>query len=127
MMAGGFAIGGFVAMMPIVPFQTVFAILLAILLRQSKLAAVIGTQLANPFTLPLIYFLDYQIGKWLLDAPPISIGKELFSLISLIDLGWKVALSMVLGGLILGILISVSFFFILWNRLGFYCQKQQKV
>jgi len=126
MIAGGFAIGGFIAMTPVVPFQTILAILLAILSKQSKLAAVVGTQLANPFTLPFIYFLDYQIGRWLLQTPPISLGKEVLSLISLVDLGWKVAFSMLLGGLILGLFISIPSFLVLWNRLGFNRQKRQK-
>ena len=60
--AFGMAIGVFVAMTPTIPFHTILAIILAILLNASKPAAVLGVWVSNPFTVVFLYFACYKVG-----------------------------------------------------------------
>ncbi len=98
----GTAIGVFISMMPIFPFQLVTSIALAIVLRVSKPAAAIAVWLGNPLTLPLFYFGSYQLGTKLLGHEtqavdhPMAIGQ-------LVAAGWDLAAAMLAGGAILGL------------------------
>ncbi|RDI39050.1 DUF2062 domain-containing protein [Aquicella lusitana] len=66
--ARGVAIGLFAAMIPVLPFQTLLAIILAILLQANLPIAVVFSWVNNPFTiLPLVY-LTYYLGNKVLDA-----------------------------------------------------------
>ena len=60
--AFGMAIGVFVAVTPTIPFHTVLAIALAILLNASKPAAILGAWVSNPFTVVLFYVACYKTG-----------------------------------------------------------------
>lgn len=125
--AGGMAIGLFIGMTPIVPFQLVTALALAYCFRQSKMAAAIGTQVANPFLLPFIYLLDYQMGRWLVGAPvPAAWVWDDISLMRLIELGWRISHPMLIGGVAVGLLVSIPSYFIAVRYLALYPKKAQK-
>jgi uncharacterized protein (DUF2062 family) len=68
------AIGIFVSIMPIIPLQTVVAVALAFLVRGSKSAAVLGTWLSNPLTIPVVYLCQLQAGVPLAGVPE-NIGQ----------------------------------------------------
>ncbi|MBI2608291.1 MAG: DUF2062 domain-containing protein [Deltaproteobacteria bacterium] len=59
----GLALGVFVGMTPTYGFQVVLAILLAVALKENKLAAVLGVFVTNPFTAIPIYYFNYRIGR----------------------------------------------------------------
>jgi len=65
--AFGMAIGVFVAITPTIPFHTIMAIALAILLRASKPAAILGVWLSNPFTVVFLYFACYKTGHFFIE------------------------------------------------------------
>ena len=58
----GMAIGVFIAVTPTIPFHTVLAIALAILLNVSKPAAILGVWVSNPVTVIFLYFACYKTG-----------------------------------------------------------------
>jgi uncharacterized protein (DUF2062 family) len=64
MVALGAAIGVFVSVLPCIGFQMVLAILIATALGANKLAATAFVWVSNP----LFFYMDYAIGKALLDA-----------------------------------------------------------
>jgi len=67
--ARGVAIGLFIACIPIVPFQSILTVFLAIFLRANLPLAFGVSWISNPLTiLPLIY-LAYCIGHWILNDP----------------------------------------------------------
>jgi len=101
-LAMGMAVGIFISSMPIIPFQTVVAIALAFLVRGSKSAAVLGTWLSNPLTIPLVYYIDYQLGCALLghQATLENVAFESFS--ELMELGLEVTWAMIVGSLVIG-------------------------
>ncbi len=123
--AGGMAIGVFVGMTPTVPLHTVLAVLIALILKRSKLAAALGVWVANPFMLPFIYFLDYKVGQALIgaDAPSLAIAN--FSIANLIDLGWSISFPLFFGGAITGILCAIPSYFIT-KRLIFMYQARRR-
>lgn len=65
--ARGVAVGLFVALIPIIPFQTVLVILLSILLRANIPVAFLASWVSNPFTIIPLIFLTYYIGDLILD------------------------------------------------------------
>ncbi|MCP4673286.1 MAG: DUF2062 domain-containing protein [Desulfobacula sp.] len=62
--AFGMAIGVFVAITPTIPFYTVLAIALAVFLKASKPAAIIGACVSNPFTVVFLYFASYKSRRY---------------------------------------------------------------
>lgn len=64
--ARGLALGTFAGMFPIMGFQIMFGVLLAILLRGNKIAAAAATWISNPFTYLPLFAFNFQVGQWLL-------------------------------------------------------------
>lgn len=63
--SGAFAVGVFIAFMP-VPFQMVCAAALAVLFRVNLPVSVALVWLTNPVTMPPIYYFTYKVGAWLM-------------------------------------------------------------
>lgn len=64
-MARGFAVGGFLSMLPI-PFQSLPAAAVAIAARVNVPAALLGCWVTNPVTMGFIWIVQLQIGFFLL-------------------------------------------------------------
>ncbi len=111
-LALGMAVGIFISIMPIIPFQTIVAIALAYLVRSSKSAAALGTWLSNPLTIPLVYYANYKLGCMLLgyQTTQDSIAFDSFS--QLMELGLEVTLAMMIGGIVIGAVLGVAAYFI---------------
>ena len=71
-----FFVGIFIAFIPI-PGQMPVAALAALLVRCNLPISVALVWLTNPLTMPAIFFATYQLGRWLLGVPPISVSLEL--------------------------------------------------
>ncbi len=59
----GLASGVFIGMLPLLPVQTPCAILLAYILKGSKIAAALGTWISNPLNWVPLYISFYFIGR----------------------------------------------------------------
>jgi uncharacterized protein (DUF2062 family) len=109
--AMGLAIGVFISLTPTIPFHTVLAVSLAIILRGSKAAAVLGVWFSNPITAPIFYWGSYKVGLYLLGNPaPFNVKYE--SILELFHLGMDVTIAMIAGGVILGVLPGIASYFI---------------
>ncbi len=117
--------GVFIGLTPTIPAQTVLAVGLAWLLRVSKLAAFLALWINNPITIPFIYFADYKIGELILGEAGVRGTALGFSITHLINLGWRMALPLLVGGAILGIASAIPVFFIS-RRLYIAYRKQRK-
>ena len=105
--AMGIAIGVFVAVTPTIPFHTVIAVGLAIILRASKAAAAIGVWFANPLTIPLFYLASYKTGVMLLGwSIVVDIPSEPVS--DPMELGLYVIFAATVGGIIIGIVPGIA-------------------
>jgi uncharacterized protein (DUF2062 family) len=104
--ARGMALGLFIGMTPTFGIQMFLALVFALLLRQNKMAAVIGVWCTNPLTAPFIYGLEYEIGRLLLGLPHPRVAIE-FSFSTLSGLSWQVMTPLCLGSILLGIPVSL--------------------
>ena len=110
--ARGMAVGIFISITPIIPFQTVAAIVLAFLVRGSKAAAVLGTWLSNPLTIPLVYYVNYKVGCVLLGHESAMDRIVFDSLSQLMELGLEVTWAMMVGGVAVGAVLCVISYFV---------------
>jgi len=105
-LSGGFAVGLFVAWVPL-PFQMILAALAAIFVRVNLPVSVILVWITNPITMPAMLYLAYRIGLLLTGEPEGQFSFELsidwfrFQLVHV----WE---PLLLGCTILGILSSVA-------------------
>jgi uncharacterized protein (DUF2062 family) len=114
-LAWGMALGVFIGITPTIPFHTVMALTLAPLLRASVVAAVIGIQVGNPFTVVPIYLLAYQVGNYMVfSGEPLPIPDH-FTLSACLELLWRGGLALQVGGVIIALPPAVlSYFLTLW-------------
>jgi uncharacterized protein (DUF2062 family) len=61
--ATAFGLGVFVGFLPVMPFQTGLALILAFLLRLNRPAVLLGTLVWQPFTMPLILAAEWSVGQ----------------------------------------------------------------
>jgi len=97
----GLALGLFIGFTPTFGVQIILALLFAFLLRQNKIATFIGVWVTNPVTAPLIYGLEYSIGRLLLGMPPLAADHPGFELSW--SLGADIVGPLLLGSMVLGI------------------------
>lgn len=73
--AGGAAVGLFVAFMPI-PVQMILAAVLAIVLRVNLVISIALVWISNPLTMPAMFYFTYMVGTWLIGTPVFRAGFE---------------------------------------------------
>lgn len=135
-LALGFSIGVFVGITPTIPFHTITILLLAVILRASKLAGLLSSMLvSNPLTFFFQYYFSWKIGAFLLQTDiswhaceevlkTIWTGACFLESLTIIKkLGLDAILVLLSGGLviaapfaILSYVISLRFFNMLQNR-----------
>lgn len=124
----GMAIGAFIAVTPTIPFHTSLALLVAILLKASKPAAILGVWICNPLTVIPFYVGAYKVGCLFMNnsvAAMESVEKLIHRLESDVGFMDKVDLMMAfaseqldvflfmnLGGLILGLPVGIVTYYI---------------
>lgn len=117
--AFGMGIGVFVAITPTIPFHSILAVVLAILLRASKPAALLGVWVSNPFTVVFFYLACYKTGHFFFqDADQaldsiqqlivhlesnIEFSQKILFLVDFVKTKIKTFMIMNVGGVILGI------------------------
>lgn len=74
--SSAFAVGLFCMMMPI-PFQTVLAAAIALVVRSNLPISVVLVFISNPVTMPPMFYFAYKVGAWILQTPPHQFSFEL--------------------------------------------------
>lgn len=108
--AKGFATGVAVSFTPLVGFHLLIVLSISKLFRQNGVAAALGTIAGNPWTFPIIWYLTFNCGYFLLHEPatemPVSFSvffKELFHAVIMLDFQaffddiWPVFYPMLIG------------------------------
>jgi uncharacterized protein (DUF2062 family) len=103
--AKGVALGIFVGMTPTFGFQMAIAIFFAFLLRENRLAAILGVWVTNPVTAPFIYAAEYEVGRLLLGMEHFDLPTE-FTWQAYSDLGWEILFPMWFCSIIFGVVFG---------------------
>lgn len=117
--AVGVAAGAFVSCTPFLGFHFMMAFAIAWIFRGNLIASAFGTFVGNPITFPFIWIGTYDLGRWMLGqevsaskgAVPSEISMELL-LSGAFDKVVDVILPMALGGIPIGIAVSIPIYFI---------------
>jgi uncharacterized protein len=117
----GASCGVAVSLTPFLGFHLLSALLLCLLVRGNYLAAAIGTLVGNPWTLPFIGVVSYQIGRALLCSPEVQIEAihDLSLATVFADLK-EVFWPMALGSVPLGLLAGLATYFPLVRMIAIY-------
>lgn len=131
-LALGFAFGVFASFTPFVGLHLGITFLLCWVARASYVAGVLGTLIGNPWTATPIWFSIYKLGHFILQHEKPRALPETMSLAHIwqnIDFyAYNYFIPMLVGGLILGTLFAVAFYYPLrfhidrWHR-----HRQQRV
>ena len=97
--AKGVALGIFIGMTPTFGFQMAIALFFAWLLRENKLAAVLGVWITNPITAPFIYAAQYETGRLILGMERMSFPTDL-SFETFKNLGHDIVIPLCFGSLL---------------------------
>jgi uncharacterized protein (DUF2062 family) len=125
--AGGMALGVFIAFTPTIPFHMIGALTLAALLRVSPVTAFLGIQICNPLTIPPIYLAAYKVGQFLLYQGKPLVFPETFSFEAWMQVLWQGGLALQVGGVVLAVAPAiVSYFLTLWIVQRYRRRKAQK-
>ena len=108
--ARGVAIGVFMSVSPLIGLHTVIIIILAYLLKGSKTAAILGSFLCNPLTIPVILFIDYEVGLFVCKQFHLNYTQMLlsdFKDFHLLDQGLEIFIPAMVGSVIIGCVLSL--------------------
>jgi uncharacterized protein (DUF2062 family) len=127
-LARGVAIGTFIGITPTIPFHTILALLLAFILRGSKVAALLSTIIvSNPVTLLPQYYISWQVGNLLtpgkhsweevsnLIESVIDGGRFGETLAALGEIGIDSLMILLGGGIIVALPFAVAFYFLSYS------------
>ncbi len=113
--ARGLAMGVFAGFFPLFGLQTIFGLLLAILIRGNKITAAVGTWISNPFTYVPIYIFNYNVGRVLLGTDEVSQKVEWTSTAELLQAGKTFAVTLFFGCSVVGAIAAfIAYFLGLW-------------
>ena len=117
-LAAGFAVGIAVSFTPLIGLHILLAIALAWLVRGNIIMAMIGTAAGNPWTFPLIWVLIYTAGNYILGIAPDSADVTMLSYELLLQSPGQVLISMLAGGALIGGILGVISFIIVYLFAG---------
>lgn len=114
-------LGIFVSCLPI-PLQMLLVTFLAILLNVNLPISFALLWINNPITIPFIFFAEYKIGAFLLNAP----NNIEFNFESMYENIGDIAIYLYLGSVILGLVLGLICMFITNYLWIWYVKKQRK-
>jgi len=126
-LALGLAIGVFVGFLPIMGFQTVVSVPIAIMLRASKVTSAIGVWISNPVTFIPFYYFNFRVGRWLIGNPEVEWSvKNYDTLWKILELGWEILYPLWFGCIVLGVLSLPVVYFSSYKFIVFYRLKHNR-
>lgn len=102
------AIGAGIAVTPTIGLQTVLVVAIVSLVRGNRGLALIASGIANPWTIPFIYYLDFRVGAALMGESAWAGLPEHFSLGTLSGALVPVLIGSVFVGLACGVAVGTG-------------------
>lgn len=141
--AGGFALGTFIAFTPTVGLQIILAICFSTLFNWNRPAAILPVWVSNPVTIPPIFTFNYFIGQKIWGGPPVSEVSQLFITIgttmarldfwdfeklmhSLLGLGMELIIPLCLGSCIVGLIAATIVYFPMLQLMCFLAKRKRQ-
>ncbi len=124
--ARGMALGLFLGMTPTYGFQMPLAVLLASILKENKIAPVLGVQITNPLSFPVVYAMNYKIGLFILGQADGIILPSNFALQDLLKISMDIILPLWVGGFAAGIVAAIIGYFVTLKMVLFY-RKEKRI
>jgi hypothetical protein len=140
-LALGMAFGALTGMMPIVPFQSVLAITLAVFFKASKITAALGTWVSNPLNWYFLYYYSYKLGAYILCVQEenssffaimksIRAGEDgLVIAEKILHAGGTIIGSFLIGGIVMGTVtapLAYYIFLFIFKRVRFWRESKKK-
>ncbi len=141
--AGGFALGTFIAFTPTIGLQMVLAVILSTLLNYNRPASILPVWITNPVTVAPIFTINYWLGQKIWGGPQVSevsglfinIGvtmakldfwesRELIS--SVLRLGPDLIIPLCLGSLVVSTIFAIIVYFPILQILYFLAERKKR-
>jgi len=140
--AGGFALGVFIAFTPTVGIQMFLGAIFATLFNLNRPAAIIPAWITNPVTIPPIFAFNYWVGYLLLGGPSVTsvyhqlidICKKLATLnmfqitdqfMAFVALGKEIVIPLIVGSVVVGGVCAVITYWLSLRILLFLNRKRR--
>ncbi len=142
--AGGLALGTFIAFTPTVGVQLILAFVAATLCNMNRPAAMIPVWITNPVTVAPIYTFNYWLGAKVWGGPPlaevsrlfIDIGKTLTHLefwnikdqfYAILQMGKEILIPLLLGSIVIGVVSGLLVYVLSLKLLSlFFTRRSQR-
>lgn len=114
-LAAGFAVGVFFSFTPLVSLHMVLALLVAVIFRLSKVAAVAGAWVNNPYTMPFVFYACFRLGKRIMGVHIPTPAFDEVRLATILSTAKTYAAPLFLGTTIVGVLAAVLAYVIVYR------------
>jgi uncharacterized protein (DUF2062 family) len=114
-LAAGFAVGVFVSFTPLLSLHTVLALLVAMIFRLNKVAAVAGAWVNNPYTLPFVFYGCFRLGEWIMGVRLKAPAFERWTLDTVLKAARPYVAPLFLGTTIVGLLAAVAAYIVVYR------------
>jgi uncharacterized protein (DUF2062 family) len=121
--AMGLAVGIFVGCLPVIPFQTIAAVVMAFVFRGSKVAAALGTWISNPVNMIPFYTMLYYIGSLVMPVQA-HFNPHHLELEAMLHQGWEIVVVMFAGGILLGVPLAFLTYIVTFRMVNAYRQRR---
>ena len=123
MIAAGFASGVAVSFTPLMGFHFILGIIIAIIVRGSIVASLLGTLFGNPWTFPVIWLLIYKLGQYILSGD--TTGAEAMNGLHFNDV-WAKFFPMMIGSIPCAIIAWVLTYYIMRDIVARYQTRRKR-
>ena len=141
--AGGLALGMFIAFTPTIGLQVILAALFATIFNLNRASAIIAVWVTNPVTIPIIFTFNYWVGRMIISGPPVSeVAKSLLDFVKLMasfdiwevmgqflafmQLGKEVLIPLTIGSILVGSCVAVVTYYISISTLEVYLARRER-
>ncbi len=111
-LALSFAVGVYISVSPFFGIHTILIIIISVLFGLNKVAAIAGSWVNMPWTVPIVYYSEYKIGAFLLNKN-IRFSLKPFTIEHYLKSGSDAFWAIFIGSVIEGILFGIIFYFLL--------------
>lgn len=141
--AGGFALGTFIAFTPTIGLQVVLALFVATLINVNRPAAVIPVWITNPVTMAPLYTFNYWLGCLFWEGPPVAeVSKKLLEItrkmasfdvfeipaqiMTFMHLGKEIIVPLTIGSVLAGTVFGTLVYFVTYQLLQAFQNRRKR-